>query len=229
MSGLLLLVKDLPLSGQDAAISHKFPDAAALHVLIGPDDARETKHSTYTITRVAHCIKHMSSILTILSRCFSSSDQSLHENPSLSAHKPWLLDSLLSLRLIHAAWQTHVSISHVETLQNTLILVSSGRKGINSISYNKAYTLLALQCVDVLQGPERVITGDDIDAVQTRAVLCEVLLQLAFAASYDRNIGRLATSKIIFSLDTLAVTYPVLAQPTDSWVSCLVLFSLAPY
>lgn len=142
----------------------------------------------------------MGSILTIMAHPFH--DTKTPYRRTLLALRPWLLDSLLSLRLVQNAWRSIAPAGQMATLRDTLSLLSWGKENLNSIAHRKAYTVLALQCVDFAQQSEQVYTGGEIETGDRR-ILSKSLLHLAQAAAQDRNISRIVAAKIVFSLENL--------------------------
>lgn len=200
---MLVHVKDLPAAGADATVNQTLPDASVFELLLGKDRLHTIKHSTYTISRAVQAVRHMESILAILAHPFDNTDTASHHR-TISEQKPWLLDSLLSLRLVRNGWQAIAPTHQLATLRDTLKILSWGSRDPNAIAHDKAYTVLALHCVDIVQHSGQAIVGEGSGDEENRRILSESLLRLAHAATEDRNIGRISASKIVYPLESLA-------------------------
>lgn len=192
---------------------------------MGETAARSTKQSTYTIVTTSQAIRQVSSLLTILAQPLVSQHHLLGSSV-LSPLRPWLLDSLLSLRLLRHKWKDIVPTDQIQILQTTLSLLSPQSLGLNPVIQRKAYTLLGLHCADMVNQHHELTAIDQTQAEPVRRAFCNALLHLANAALHDRSIGSLIVSKILNPLRVLMLHYPPLQELSDLRVRAGPLLSL---
>ncbi|KAM0280631.1 hypothetical protein ACHAQH_003938 [Verticillium albo-atrum] len=206
---LLLRLRDLTTTTneREESIQVTLPEDGTLELLVGRNAVHSIKQSSYTVSGTAVGLRQISSLLKILGHPLVSQQHAMLSDDFFSAHRPWLLDSLLSLRALQEGWQHAVPLGRVGVLQSTLSLLGGDFKGTKVIAKRKAYTLLALHCVDLIQNPAELTTSDELQAAAAQQIFCDALLRLSYAALRDRSVGRLAMAKIVLPAETIVSSF----------------------
>ncbi|RNJ56129.1 serine/threonine-protein kinase M1 [Verticillium nonalfalfae] len=225
-NALLLRLRDTNtiMNGRDESLQVTLPEDGTLELLVGKATIHTIKQSTYTISGMAVGLRQASSLLKILGHPLVSQQHAMLPDDFFAAHRPWLADSLLSLRALQEGWQHTVPLGRSGVLQSTLNLLAGDFKGTKSIAKRKVYTILALHCADIIQNFSELTTSEGEEATTAQQIFCCALLRLSHAALHDRSIGRLSMAKIVLPAESgLLIQNPSWDKSSDIWRSIQVL------
>ncbi|KAM0577666.1 hypothetical protein ACHAO2_005001 [Verticillium nonalfalfae] len=220
-NALLLRLRDTNtiMNGRDESLQVTLPEDGTLELLVGKATIHTIKQSTYTISGMAVGLRQASSLLKILGHPLVSQQHAMLPDDFFAAHRPWLADSLLSLRALQEGWQHTVPLGRSGVLQSTLNLLAGDFKGTKSIAKRKVYTILALHCADIIQNFSELTTSEGEEATTAQQIFCCALLRLSHAALHDRSIGRLSMAKIVLPAESgLLIQNPSWDKSSDIWV-----------
>ncbi|PNH72660.1 hypothetical protein VD0001_g4888 [Verticillium dahliae] len=225
-NALLLRLRDTNtiMNGRDESLQVTLPEDGTLELLVGRSTMHTIKQSTYTISGMAVGLRQASSLLKILGHPLVSQQHAMLPDDFFAAHRPWLADSLLSLRALQEGWQHTVPLGRSGVLQSTLNLLGGDFKGTKAIAKRKVYTILALHCADIVQNFSELTTSEGEQAAAAQQIFCCALLRLSHAALHDRSIGRLSMAKIVLPAESgLLIQNPSWDKSSDIWRSIQVL------
>ncbi|KAF3350149.1 hypothetical protein VdG2_01964 [Verticillium dahliae VDG2] len=225
-NALLLRLRDTNtiMNGRDESLQVTLPEDGTLELLVGRSTMHTIKQSTYTISGMAVGLRQASSLLKILGHPLVSQQHAMLPDDFFAAHRPWLADSLLSLRALQEGWQHTVPLGRSGVLQSTLNLLAGDFKGTKAIAKRKVYTILALHCADIVQNFSELTTSEGEQAAAAQQIFCYALLRLSHAALHDRSIGRLSMAKIVLPAESgLLIQNPSWDKSSDIWRSIQVL------
>ncbi|RBQ77579.1 hypothetical protein VDGD_21257 [Verticillium dahliae] len=220
-NALLLRLRDTNtiMNGRDESLQVTLPEDGTLELLVGRSTMHTIKQSTYTISGMAVGLRQSSSLLKILGHPLVSQQHAMLPDDFFAAHRPWLADSLLSLRALQEGWQHTVPLGRSGVLQSTLNLLAGDFKGTKAIAKRKVYTILALHCADIVQNFSELTTSEGEQAAAAQQIFCYALLRLSHAALHDRSIGRLSMAKIVLPAESgLLIQNPSWDKSSDIWV-----------
>nr|XP_036588838.1 protein kinase Rad3 (phosphatidylinositol 3) [Colletotrichum truncatum]KAF6800480.1 protein kinase Rad3 (phosphatidylinositol 3) [Colletotrichum truncatum] len=202
-------------SGRDVSLDMNLPPAGALEVLLGKPGTLFVQQTTYHVPQVSQAARQAVAIISILAHPSIAKNTSFASRLSFLELRPWLLDSLLSLRAVQNTWQAVVPTTRADLLKLALYLLPdrpSTRK--KALVLHKAYTCLPLLCAELAARPDEIAGIDDLSQI-TRKTLSIALLRLAQASLIDREIGRLVAPKIVLPLELLCIEVPALGESND--------------
>ncbi|OLN85738.1 Protein kinase rad3 [Colletotrichum chlorophyti] len=202
-------------TGRDVSIDVVLPAASTLQLLQGKPGSLLVQQTTYTISHVSQAVRQATALVSTVTHSSISNNPNLASLPSLSELRPWLLDSLLSIRAVQNIWQAVAPVSRIDLLNMALdLLPKKPAVREKALASRKAYTLLALLCAELSAHPDEILGTDDQSMV-ARRTFSIALLRLSKASIMDREIGRLAAPKIVLPLELLCSEVPSLGENHD--------------
>ncbi|KAF9871571.1 hypothetical protein CkaCkLH20_10982 [Colletotrichum karsti] len=213
-NSLLSRLQDLvpTVVGKDVLIDMTLPTAGTLELLLGKPGTLFVQQTTYSLPHVSQGMRQAAALISTLAHPSVAQNSNILSRSSFVELRPWLLDSLLSLRAVQNTWQAVVPTARADLLNIALnLLPEKPPTGKKAMLAQKAYTSLALLCAELAARPDE-IAGSDEPSQFARRTLSVALLRIARASLVDREIGRLAAPKIVLPLELLCMEIPALGE-----------------
>ncbi|KAF6838930.1 protein kinase Rad3 (phosphatidylinositol 3) [Colletotrichum plurivorum] len=204
-----------PPTGRDMALDMTLPPATTLEMLLGKPGALFVQQTTYSIPQVSQAARQASALISMLAHPSIAKSQNPVSRSSFTELRPWLLDSLLSLRAVQNTWQAVAPTIRADLLKiATHLLPDRPAAGKKALVWHKAYTSLALLCAELAARPDEIAGSDDQSQAARRA-LSVALIRLSQASLVDQEVGKLVAPKIVLPLELLCTEVPSLGESND--------------
>ncbi len=128
----------------------------------------------------------------------------------------------MDIRLVQKRWErnsTSTPIFIIDLIQEILAGFAEVSKTA-LFPKDKAYALLILMCSEITATPGELVLVDT-SGDNARLAYCKALLSIADSTLQNRDVSRLAESRLIGELGLLSLEHPLIGEGTDLWVSSL--------
>ncbi|KAK8008761.1 Protein kinase rad3 [Apiospora marii] len=203
-------------SGKDIPLRLRLPSDAYLKSLAATDLERLQQQCTYKVLTWSHALRHICSLVSILSAPLGLEKPGLGIAPTTKPI-PWLLDAYSRLQNHQDWWRGNSSSCLPLILQSTLRVATMLEDAAfvdNSLKY-KAFALLISMSVGLSKQFEYLMDWE-LDRDKASHLLCTVILKISEECLSNKPVARLVASQLIPALETISMQGAIFMEGTDS-------------